>query len=118
MNFAEFFTAANGNITGGAPYEWNCFGTNAHFVEFGINGEVQCIIDTKTQAIYAIEIFDEEAMSASRWINPDFKQEFLIECAKHSVDPAEAFDGVLFEDITYHEALMRANAITASTDHE
>jgi hypothetical protein len=115
MNFAEFFTAANGNITGGAPYEWNAFGPDAHFVEFGPNGEVQCIVDRKSTIIYAVEIFDEENNSASRWINPEFKHAFLAECVKHSVDPDEAYDGVLYEDISYHEALMRANVITASS---
>jgi hypothetical protein len=61
MKLNQFLTAANCNVTGGSPYQWDCYGPTAQYLDIAdkdgneIGG---CVFDKMTQKVYEIEVED------------------------------------------------------------
>lgn len=74
MNIQQIMEATQFKISGGSKYQWSCFGDNARYIDFSIEGEnevVSLVFDSVNQTIYQVEFFPNDTTTYS-WINPEF----------------------------------------------
>lgn len=106
---------ANYKITGGAEYQWKCFGPNARFMDFESNpNEVSfsLIFDTVTQEVYEATVCDYTKENCYRIMNPDYTDAYLCEADSRNVNPNQAYDEVEYIDIDVEEDFIeKATAI-------
>lgn len=98
-------------ITGGTEFLWNCFGTNARYLDSD-NSEysISCIFDSVTQEVYKIQFYvnnSKDLMDNCFWLNPAYRQNFLDESESRNVDPYS-----LDEDIAIYEFMNLHDFIT------
>jgi hypothetical protein len=106
MNLQQVFESADYKISGGGEFLWDCFGGNAHCIDFasdevdGKFNEVCMRFDTQTRVVYSIEVYvaihDLGNDVAFVWYNPAYKQEYFNEAIRRNVDPAVAYDDTSF----------------------
>lgn len=115
MNLMEVVSAANGLIKGSADYSWECFGTEARYLDIG-NEETghlaSAIFDINDGTVYAVEIFLKSESVAFRWVDDRYYDLFLKECSENSVNASIAFDTVKFQKISETEALIVIDELT------
>lgn len=121
----EYLEAINYRITGGSEFQWQCFGSNARYLDcddgdfrdckFSINA----VFDTVTQEIYTIETWDYLADRAYRWISPDYRKAYKKACKKKGVDFEEASDEMKFIDLDVKaDILEKTRAIAAGESYD
>jgi len=101
-------------ITGGSPYQWNCYGEDARYLDYECEfATASCIFDTKTQEIYEVTVEPKDSSSRPyRWLNSDTKQVMFDEAAYRDVDPSQAWDDVKWIDLeTEEDFLEKSHAI-------
>jgi hypothetical protein len=100
MTLKQIIEACNYRIIGGDPYQWDCYGTDARFLEFSDQDGMECvsvIFDSKTQVVYEVNLVVPGYEQAFGWWNPDFESKYLKEANKRNVTPYEAWDKVMYE---------------------
>ena len=91
-------------ISGGDNYLWNCW-PNARFIEYKSDyAYVSAVFNTVTQEVYEVNISTDDNtwtpnISPYRWLNPDFKDEYLAEAKSRKVDPTVAWDDTKWCDL-------------------
>jgi hypothetical protein len=101
-------------IVGGSEYQWQCYGPDARYLDFESEyAHGSCIFDTVTQEIFEAQVNSkDENVRPYRWLNPDFKDDYLAECEEKSIDPNQAWDSVKWTDLeVVEDFLEKANAI-------
>jgi hypothetical protein len=97
--FQQLIEAAHFQITGGSPYQWNCFGSHARFLDFNsskFDVEFNIIFDYTNQEVFQAFLYLNG--SAFRWINPKYLQAFKDESYSRNIDPRVAYDDVHYTD--------------------
>lgn len=79
ISMKKWMELVNFRITEGSDYCWSCFGNNAYTLDAwdgdNANGWSACItFDSKTQAVYQVEVHDYKRSNAYRLTNPDFRK--------------------------------------------
>ena len=101
-------------ITGGSEYCWQCYGTNARYLDYESEFATSSVIfDTTTSEIYEASVeFKNSEKRPYRWLNPLTKQ-FMYEEALHRTQDTDiAWDGVKWIDLeTEQDFLEKASAI-------
>jgi hypothetical protein len=100
MTLKQIIEACNYRIIGGDPYQWDCYGTDARFLEFSDQDGLECVsvvFDSKTQVVYEVNLVVPGYKQAFGWWNPDFESKYLKEAKKRNVTPYEAWDEVMYE---------------------
>lgn len=102
-------------ITGGAEYQWKCFGPNARYLDFETNpNEVSfsLLFDCVTQEVYEATVCDYSKNNCYRIINPDYKDDYIYEAESRNVDHSQAYDDTLYIDLDVDEDFIeKATAI-------
>lgn len=110
MKLLDVITAAGARTSGGDPYQWNCFGENAQYLEFRDadgNGCSHCIFDTKDYTVYQIHADVPGTDQAFQWTNPQYVMAYINECKSLNIDPDEAWDDVKYTIVNDEETILK-----------
>jgi hypothetical protein len=106
----DFMEAIGYKITEAGPYQWACYGGNAHYLDYWNNeqdGHSACVVfDTVTQEIYEAAIHDYKEERAYRLINPAYLTAHQAEAEHHAVNMHEAWDGVDYIELEVEEDFL------------
>lgn len=114
MKLSEVNQALDHRITGGSDYQWNCFGSDARFLDYESEyAHVSIVFDSAIGCIYVAEVNPEnDTTIAYRWINPAYKNEYLAEHVSRKIDPDIAWDDIKYTNLEVEEDwLEKARAI-------
>lgn len=117
ITLKQITEACNYRIIGGDPYQWDCYGTNARFLEFSDQDGTECVsvvFDSKTQVVYEVNLVVPGYEQAFGWWNPDFEEAYQAECRKRKITPNEAWDDVVYARVDEVTALAYARDIIAT----
>lgn len=123
ITLAQFLKATNYAITSSSPYQWQCYGPAARWLDCGseLNSDwtASVIFDTVTQEVYSVEVHDELANRSYRLSNPEYRAAYLAECTTRKVDPQEASEDIKFTELEVDEDwLEKAEAIVNGHDYD
>jgi hypothetical protein len=116
----NFLNTVNHRITGGSEYQWQCFGTNARYLDSEIpeHCSASIVFDTQTQVVYEATVCDYAANRAYRWINPEFKAAYDAEVQSRNAED-QAWDEVGYTDLEIPEDwLDKARAIVTGDSYD
>ena len=102
MKLIDVILAAEGRVSGGAEFQWNCWGDHARFMEFAdVDGQefCSCVFDCKTYNVYDIQIHVPGYDQCFIWRNPEFVDAYLQESRVRDIDPNKAYDNVYFTEV-------------------
>lgn len=94
------------NITSGSEYLWKCY-PNARFLDYENDyAYVSVVYSTGTREVYDANIcvkphswVDKKEPKPYRWLNPNYKQDYIDEAASKNVNYKEAWDDTLWVDL-------------------
>ena len=123
MYVSDLNDAFDHKISGGDNYLWTCW-PNARYIEYKSDyAYVSAVFNTETQEVYEVNISvanDEDwenEVTPYRWLNPDFKQEYIDEAKSRDVNHKQAWDEVEWYDLeTAEDFLEKAVAIFNGDD--
>lgn len=105
MKLSEVNQALDHKIVGGSEYQWSAWGNNARFLDYESDFAYAGIVfDSVTGTVYQADItFKQEMWSEDhppyRWLNPDFKDEYISESEQRGIDHTRAWDDVQWIDL-------------------
>jgi hypothetical protein len=123
LTIKEWMELVDHRITEGSEYGWQCFGTDAYSLS-SWNGDhdgwsFNIVFDTKTQAVYQVEVCDYARDRAYRMTNAEFKAAHDREARQNNVSAKEAWDEVDFVDLEEDDDfIQKALAIKADEDYD
>jgi hypothetical protein len=109
MTLNDVINAAGARISGGDPYMWQCYGSNANYIEFRDTngaGYAHAIYDTKNYIVYEIHIEVPNTEQCFRWLNPITKHAYYSEAEKRGIDPNNAWDEVGYTHVDTDELIL------------
>lgn len=113
MHLSKVNEALSHKIVGGSEHQWTCW-DNVRFLDYESDyAHASVVFNIKTQEVYTAEINDKESkFKPYRWLNPSFKQEYLLEHTKRGIDYTVAWDDTKWYDLeTSEDWLTKASAI-------
>jgi hypothetical protein len=123
LTIKEWMELVDHRITEGSEYGWQCFGTDAYSLS-SWNGDhdgwsFNIVFDTKTQAVYQVEVCDYARDRAYRMTNAEFKAAHDREARQNNVSAKEAWDEVDFVDLEEDDDfIQKALAIKTGEDYD
>lgn len=105
----QILAACNYEISDGTRYMWDCYGKAAHIIEFdfGDHAAAEVVFSRDTQKVFEVTVWYEDARSdAYRWIDPVVRADYDAEAAEKGVNPNEAWEGVLWQDLDSFSELV------------
>lgn len=118
ITLPEFLAMVEYSITDGFEFLWLCYGPHAHSIsgcEYdpeNPDSSVSCVFDKITQQVYEIQAWDGTNNIEYRWIDPDFRQAYLVEAASRGIDASISADGRKYIDLeTENDITEKAKAI-------
>lgn len=125
ITLEDFIKAIDYKITGGSEYGWNCFGSNARYLDSSDSESgdgaysVSAVFDSVDQTIYLVEAWDYTNHREYRWINPDYYKALKKECKKRDIDFKESLDGKRYIELEVAEDMLeKISAIVAGEDYD
>ena len=116
-NLYKFIEAIDYRITGGAPYQWKCYGATARFLDCWVPNvaSVNAIFDSVDQTLYEVRAtFENGDHKGYVWYNPAFKAAFLAEAKNRAVvDEGDYASTDCLDDV-----LAKAKAMLAGEDFD
>lgn len=104
--FKKYLKAINYRITESSPFQWNCYGENAHFFTCDYDKiTLSAIVDLKNQTVYEMELMTET--SDTRWIHPDYKKSYQKEAKSRGIKWNQAWDDVDFQEVDDVNKLLK-----------
>lgn len=121
----EFIEAIEYKVTGGSEYQWDCFGPNARYLDCDDTEDntsefhANAVFDSKTQQVFAIEVWDYANDREYRWIDKEYIKDHTRACNEHEVDAHESLDGRKYIDLDIAEDILeKVNAIVNKLDYD
>lgn len=117
----NYLEAIEYKITDGTDYGWQCYGSNARYLDSYKEDQysVGAIFDSQDQFVYAIELWDYQNNREYRWQHPDYKQAFLNEAKEREIDPTESLDNSKFIDLEVADDILeKISAVVAGEDYD
>lgn len=121
ISMQDYMEAIQYKITGGSEYQWQCFGSNARYLDCESHDyfTVNIVYDTVTQEVYSMEVWDYQADRTYRWINPDYLEAYKQDCENHNVDFRNAFDDQNYIDLEVEDDILeKARAVVAGEEYD
>jgi hypothetical protein len=121
MNLSKIIAACGTRVCGGSEYLWDCYGSDARYMEFAdINGRECChiVFDTKTQDVYEIGLYKYDPDVAIGWHNPAFLQAYLNECALKKVEPFVAWDSLLYQQVNSIDTVLECAVMIGNAQYD
>jgi hypothetical protein len=103
ITMKEWMELVDYRVTEGSSYGWQCYGPYAYMMD-SWNGEhdghsFTILFDTKTQAVYEVQVHDYTNNRAYRMLNESFEQAMTTEAAARGINKTEAWDEVSYVDL-------------------
>lgn len=101
--FLKFLDACGNRISDGTPFEWTCFGDQAHYVvcEFGNQMIAEAVYSRRSLNVFQIAVWSvDERTEAYYWTVPDRRAEFSLEVIERGGLPFDTIEGTSFVSIT------------------
>ena len=101
ITIQDFLKAINYKISGSTEYGWQCFGSNAQYLDYNskdISTSTHIIFDTKTQRVFECEVWTKDTVY--RWFNRGCKHKHDTEAIERGIDPKFAIDELKYTDIS------------------
>ena len=114
MHLGEINKALTHRITGGSEYSWQCYGSNARYLDYeSDHAHASVLFDSETQVVYEASVnAKDEKLTPYRWINPEYKDAYYAESANKKIDPNNAWDDTNWCDLEVTDDwLEKARAI-------
>lgn len=111
LTLADVNEVLNHQISEGSEYQWHCYGPNARYLDYTIDGidvTASVVHDVVTQEIYEATLCDAPNDLAYRWSNPDFYKAHAKEAKKRGIDSAVAWDDVKFQEVDVDQWIQLA----------
>jgi hypothetical protein len=115
MNLKDWMEVVSYRISEGSDYLWDVFGENAYSLNYwdedhdGVSSNI--VFDTKTQVVYCLEVCDYKNDRAYRYLNPEFRKQYLKEVKERDVEDV-AWNDLYWIDLEdYQDFLQKATAI-------
>jgi hypothetical protein len=123
ITMKEFMELVDYRITEGAPYGWQCYGSDAYCLD-SWNGDqdghsLSIIFDSKDQTVYEVQAHDYLHQRAYRMINEDFAKKMKKEAKHRNVDKKEAWEDVDYVDLDVDDDfIQKCLAIVEGEDYD
>ena len=117
MQLMEVIRSFDAKICGGTEYQWNCYGVNARYIDFADRDGLECahvIHDTVTYRVYELDLYIPGQNQAFRWIDPEYRQQYLDMCAAKNISAEIAWDDVTYTEVDEATALKYAQDIAGT----
>jgi len=114
MHLGEINKALDHRITGGSEYSWQCYGSNARYLDYeSDHAHATVLFDSQTQMVYEASVnAKDEKLTPYRWLNPEYKDAYYAESADKKIDPNNAWDDTNWCDLEVTDDwLEKARAI-------
>lgn len=111
MHVNQFLTAVQYRITEGSEFLWDCYGTEAWYLDCGM---FSSIIDRHTGLIYELTVNDHEEGVNLRWIDPEFLEAYVNEAKSRGHEPWQAYDDVLYTQVKDGQEMIAIISARAS----
>lgn len=103
--------AAEHRVAGGSDFLWECFGTNARWIEFAdINDQefADAVYDTVNNRVYQINVHvpGTDDNRCVTWIDPEFEHAYVEESRRRKINPYQAWDNVMYSTVPGSEESM------------
>jgi hypothetical protein len=120
MHLSKVNEALEHKIVGGSEHLWNCW-PNARFLDYESDyAHASVVFNSHTQEVYSAEINDKlDEVKPYRWLNPEYKEDYLAEANERGIDPNQAWDETTWYDLeTREDWLEKASAIMRGEDFD
>lgn len=111
MHLQKINEITNHRITEGSEYLWDCF-PDARTLDYESDyAYISVIYSTKNQQVYEATVsvkedaWDED-LRPYRYINNDFKEDYMKEHKKRKIKHKEAYDGIEYIDLEVEEDFL------------
>lgn len=121
ITIPEFLEIVNYRITGGSEYGWQCFGSNARWLDCEVEGEYSAsiVFDSQTQQVYVAEISDYRNDRCYRLIDSAYADAMSAEAKQRGTDNTQAWDDVKWIDLeTDDDWIQKSTAIVAGEEYD
>lgn len=117
MKLLDVILAADGRVSGGSEFLWNCWGVNARFMDFAdIEGQevINCVFDCKTFIVYEIQVHVPHQDKCFIWWNQDYALDRHNEARVRNIDPMLAYDNVYYSEVDQSTILEYVKDVSAT----
>lgn len=100
-------------ISGGEEFLWKCFGPNAHYLDFYVEGyfkEFSIVYDSETQKVYQARVGDE--YNNYCLTHPEYVEAYELEAKTRNTEPYGAYSDTCYTKLEVTEDFIeKASAI-------
>ena len=121
MKIDELLKIAKYQIVESTPYEWECFGSNARFLDLDTPASkmnIVSIFDTETEELYSLELYDYGRGHFYRWIAEAKLDAVIAEHAERDFDFGVAFDDQTYTDVILEDIVEKITHIYAGREYD
>lgn len=118
----DFTKAIDFKITGGSTYGWDCFTSDARWLDADDEDQkysASIVFGGPDYTVFVAEVHDYTNNRSYRLINPDYRDSYLQACQDKDIDPDVASDDLRFIDLeSDHDFVEKCRAIVAGHDYD
>jgi hypothetical protein len=117
MQLMQAIQALEARISGGADYQWNSYGSHARFMNFVDRDGLECasiVYDTQLFRVYEMDLYVPGQPQAFRWIDPEYRANYLAECTEKNCGTDVAWDDVKYTEVDEETILQYASDIAGT----
>ena len=110
MKLIDIITQCGVRVSDAAEYQWECYGYNAHIMEFAdVVGEPYCsvVFDKKNYTVYEVELFIPGQEQAFKWMDGEHEPAHNREAKKRNVDVTVAYDDVKYDRVVDEDTILQ-----------
>jgi hypothetical protein len=110
MKLMDMITQCGARVCEGADYQWECYGINAHIMEFAdVTGEPYCsiVFDKKNYTVYEAEIVVPGQDQVFKWHDAEHEPAYNREAKKRNVDITVAWDDVKYDKVADEATILQ-----------
>lgn len=97
MTLSELESLAGRPRGGSKITEWQCWGDDSYYIDWGTEeSHLMSVVALENETVVCVELF--AANAAFRWVEAEFRNDFMRECLDKDIDPEDSGLG-LWQDI-------------------
>lgn len=124
ITIKDFMECVDYRITGGAEYQWSCYGPDVRYLEHHsgeghVGNTILILFDTVDQTVYEMQAWDYDGEREYRWIHPDYIDAHKAEAKKRNVKWKRSIDERKFINLDVEEDILeKARAIFLGEEYD
>jgi hypothetical protein len=110
MKLMDIITQCGARVCEGADYQWECYGHDAHIMEFAdVAGEPYCsiVFDKKNYMVYEVQVVVPGQDQVFKWQDGDYEPAHNREAKKRNVDITLAWDDVKYDRVVDENTILQ-----------